>query len=143
MSEVSAALGLLQLEHIGAALDRRAQVDVTYRAELAGIEGIRCVEFHGASAQNYAYFPILVDDSYPLDRDGLYRAMRARGIYTRRYFYPLISEFPMYRGLPSAHRDNLPVAHEIARRVLCLPIYPALDLADQQRVIEIVRAGAA
>jgi dTDP-4-amino-4,6-dideoxygalactose transaminase len=139
MSEVNAAMGLLQLGHIEAALDRRAQLDATYRAELAGVRGIRCVEFRGASTHNFSYFPILVDDDYPLDRDALYHAMRARGIYTRRYFFPLISEFPMYRGLTSAHRDNLPVAHDIARRVLCLPIYPALERDDQQRVIDVIR----
>ena len=50
--------------------------------------------------------------------------LREVGIFPRRYFYPLISEFPMYRGLPSAHRDNLPVASAAALQVLCLPIYP-------------------
>lgn len=141
MSEVCAAMGLLQLGHIGPALDRRAAIDATYRNELADIPGIQCVEFPGASANNHAYFPILVGPEFPLDRDGLYHALRSHDIYTRRYFYPLISEFPMYRGLPSAHRENLPVAHEVARHVLCLPIYPGLESVDQKRVIDVIRGA--
>jgi dTDP-4-amino-4,6-dideoxygalactose transaminase len=76
---------------------------------------------------NYAYFPIFVEDDYPISRDELYLKLKADGIHPRRYFYPLISDFPMYRGLPSARRDNLPVAREAARKILCLPIYPTLE----------------
>jgi dTDP-4-amino-4,6-dideoxygalactose transaminase len=74
---------------------------------------------------NYSYFPILVEDDYPLTRDALYQRLREQHIYARRYFYPLISEFPMYRGIASAHADNLPVASHIAQRILCLPSIPA------------------
>jgi dTDP-4-amino-4,6-dideoxygalactose transaminase len=54
----------------------------------------------------------------------------------RRYFYPLIAEFPMYRGLPSARRENLPVASTVAEQVICLSVYPALTFDDQDRIIE-------
>ncbi len=77
---------------------------------------------------NYAYFPILVQADYPIRRDDLYQKLKGIGIHTRRYFYPLISDFPMYRGLPSAHKENLPVATAAAQQVLCLPIYPDLEL---------------
>jgi dTDP-4-amino-4,6-dideoxygalactose transaminase len=59
-------------------------------------------------------------------------------VHARRYFYPLITDFPMYRGLPSAHRDNLPVASAAARQVLCLPIYPALGIEDVERVARLI-----
>ncbi|TXG98162.1 MAG: hypothetical protein E6R09_11755, partial [Rhodocyclaceae bacterium] len=65
----------------------------------------------------------------------LYEKLKSQGIYARRYFYPLISDFPMYRGLPSAERRNLPVAVAAAEKVLCLPIYPNLSADDQARVI--------
>ena len=87
---------------------------------------------------NSAYFPILVNRDYPISRDDLYQAMKDRGIHPRRYFYPLISEFPMYRGLPSAHRDNLPHATEAARKVLCLPIYPDLPLDIVDEICEFI-----
>lgn len=139
MSEVSAAMGLLQLDHIAEALERRRQIDETYRAELKGVKGIFCLGRAGASSSNFGYFPVLVDADYPVSRDALYERMRERNIFARRYFYPLISEFPMYRGLPSARSENLPVATAMAQRVLCLPIYPALQPADQRRVIDAIR----
>jgi len=139
MSEVNAAMGLLQLKYLDEALHRRQQIDETYRAALKGVKGLRCVERGAATRDNFAYFPILVDGEYALTRDELYEKLKQRKIYARRYFYPLISEFPMYRGLPSAHSDNLPVANRVAHKVLCLPIYPALEPEDQRRVIEALK----
>ena len=141
MSEISAAMGLIQLEHIADALSRRQQIDATYRAEFEGVKGIQCVDHDASSTRNYAYFPILVGKDYPLSRDDLYKRLREHNVYARRYFYPLISDFPMYRGLPSAHRDNLPVATDLAQRVLCLPIYPALQPDEQRRVIDVIKAA--
>ena len=136
MQEFSAALGLLQLKYVDAALARRREIDTFYRKQLANVPGITCAPRAGQQADNYAYFPILVDPEYPLSRDALYEKLREQGIYGRRYFYPLISEFPMYRGLPSARRDHLPVASKVAEQVICLPIYPDLSLDDQDRIIE-------
>jgi dTDP-4-amino-4,6-dideoxygalactose transaminase len=139
MDEFKAALGLLQLRYIDEALARRQAIDGVYRAQLREIAGIRCLGDSGERVANYAYFPILVEPDFPLGRDALYARFKAEGIYCRRYFYPLISDFPMYRGLPSADPANLPVAADAAARVLCLPIYPTLSPADQQRVIDVLR----
>jgi dTDP-4-amino-4,6-dideoxygalactose transaminase len=138
MSEFNAALGLLQLAHLDAALDRRREIDARYREHLRVVSGITCVEWGDGNSPNFGYFPILVEPEYPLDRDGLYAKLRQHGIFGRRYFYPLISDFPMYRGLPSARRDNLPVANAIAEKVLCLPIYPALDDESVDRIAALI-----
>jgi len=138
MSEFNAALGLLQLKYVDDAIARRRIVDAAYRERLRGVKGIHCLGNSGETVANYAYFPILVDRDYPMSRDDLYLAMKNRGIHPRRYFYPLISEFPMYRGLPSAHRDNLPHATEAARKVLCLPIYPDLALDVVREICECI-----
>jgi dTDP-4-amino-4,6-dideoxygalactose transaminase len=74
-----------------------------------------------------------------LSRDALYQKFRDENIYVRRYFYPLISDFPMYRGLPSAAHGNLPVAGKVAQQVLCLPIYPSLPLGQVDRIIELLK----
>jgi dTDP-4-amino-4,6-dideoxygalactose transaminase len=140
MSEFNAALGLLQLEGIDAALLRRRTLADQYRIGLAGVEGIRLLFEDAHAITNYGYFPILVGPAYPLDRDALYWRMRQSGVHARRYFYPLISDFPMYCDLPSAHPSNLPVASDAAARVLCLPIYPNLRDDEQMRVIDLVRA---
>jgi dTDP-4-amino-4,6-dideoxygalactose transaminase len=141
MSEFNAALGLLQLKHIDAALAERKAIDERYRAGLADVAGIRCLQSAGEIRANYAYFPILVQPDYPLARDVLYQKMRDEGIYVRRYFYPLISDFPMYRGLPSAAHSNLPVAKKMAAQILCLPIYPGLPHDQVDRVLELLRVG--
>ena len=140
MSEFNAALGLLQLQHIDAALAQRKAIDATYRERLNGIKGIRCLPDPRERAPNYAYFPILVEGNYPLSRDALNQALKDHGIHPRRYFYPLISDFPMYRGLPSANRENLPVATATAKKVLCLPIYPGLALETVQEVVGLIAA---
>jgi dTDP-4-amino-4,6-dideoxygalactose transaminase len=138
MSEVNAAFGMLQLQGVDAAIQRRREIDETYRKALSGVKGIRCLDGAGEVTANYSYFPILVTEDYWLTRDGLYQKLKDQNVYARRYFYPLISDFPMYRGLPSAHRDNLPVASTAARQVLCLPIYPALSHVDVERVVNLI-----
>jgi len=129
MSEINAAFGLLQLEHIDYALSRRREIDTLYRELLQGIRGIRCLDPSHETEANCSYFPILVGPDYPMSRDALYEELKRHGINPRRYFYPLISDFPMYRGLPSSARANLPVAAAVSQQVLCLPIYP--DLAHE------------
>jgi dTDP-4-amino-4,6-dideoxygalactose transaminase len=138
MSEVNAAFGLLQLKHIDDALASRKAIDAHYRELLRDIPGIRCLNDAGETAANYAYFPILVEADYPLSRDELYAKFRDHDIWARRYFYPLISDFPMYRGLPSASRANLPVAADASLKVLCLPIYPALSERDLTRIVSVI-----
>lgn len=130
MNELQAALGLLQLRHVEDALERRATLAHRYRQLLSGIPGIRCHVHQPDLRSNNAYFPIFIENEYPRTRDELYVSLKERGIHTRRYFYPLISTFDMYRHLPSARAENLPIASDMAERVLCLPIYP--DLTDEQ-----------
>ena len=125
-----------------AAPERRAQIDALYRRLLAGIPGLRCLRAPAGVEGNHAYFPVMVGDEFPLQRDELYQRMRDQQVLVRRYFYPLISEFPMYRGLPSAAAGNLPVASAAARRVLCLPIHPGLGDADVERICALVAAPA-
>jgi dTDP-4-amino-4,6-dideoxygalactose transaminase len=141
MSEINAAFGLLQLKHIDVALARRKEIDARYRTLLRDVPGVRCVNDAREKTANYSYFPILVENDYPLSRDALYQKFRDREIFVRRYFYPLISEFPMYRGTPSAHRDNLPVASEAALKVLCIPIHPGMSDEDVERVVDIIASA--
>jgi dTDP-4-amino-4,6-dideoxygalactose transaminase len=141
MSEFNAALGLLQLKHVDGALARRKEIDTLYRQQFAGVKGIDCLNDPGEKLSNHAYFPILVQPDYPLSRDALYQQLKDHDIHARRYFYPLISDFPMYRSMLSAQRDNLPVAADASAKVLCLPIYPALLPQEQQRVIDIIQGA--
>lgn len=139
MSEINAAFGMLQLKHVDTALARRKGIDAKYREELKSVAGIRCLQDAGETFANHSYFPILIETDYPISRDNLYQKLKSKNIHARRYFYPLISEFPMYRGMVSAHRDNLPVASNAAQKVLCLPIYPNLKDDDIERVVSIIK----
>jgi len=140
MSEFNAALGLLQLKYIDQALARRKEIDGVYRTRLKDVKGIRCLNDAGEKVANYAYFPIMINTDYPISRDDLYQKFKDNGIHPRRYFYPLISDFPMYRGLPSAHRENLPVATSAAQQVLCLPIYPDLEMSVVDEIVSFISA---
>jgi dTDP-4-amino-4,6-dideoxygalactose transaminase len=138
LSEFNAALGLLQLEYIDEAIAKRKAIDETYRRRLSEVTGIQCLQDSGEIVANYAYFPILVDDSYVLSRDALYDYLKTKAIHPRRYFYPLISEFPMYCGLPSANPERLPLALNAASQVLCLPIYPDLSLDTIEAICRLI-----
>lgn len=137
MSEINAAFGLLQLKHMNSILLRRKTIDKKYREGLSHVKGIKIPnEFPGV--HNYSYFPILVKPDYNLSRDELYQKLKDHNIFSRRYFYPLISEFPMYRSLPSADKNNLPNAFAASLEVLCLPIYPNLSDDDLNKIISII-----
>jgi dTDP-4-amino-4,6-dideoxygalactose transaminase len=139
MNEIQAAFGLLQLKNVDHSIQRRKKVDASYRAGLENIKGVSCLPRMADNEPNYAYFPILIGHDYPLSRDELYEKLKKNEIYARRYFYPLISDFPMYNSLKSATKSNLRVAHSRASEVICLPIYPDLATDDLERIIQLIK----
>ncbi len=138
MSEVSAAFGLLQLKHIDKALLAREKIFQRYARELPASVGLSYYQYNKDYEWNYAYFPMLVEDNFPLSRDELYNMLKKENIYARRYFYPLISSFSMYRNLPTASPEALPVANTIAEKILCLPIFPDLTDEEQSKIIMVI-----
>lgn len=139
MSEINAAFGLLQLKYIDQALEKRQAIDQAYRAALASTKGLRLQAMNQDGVCNYAYLPMLVEDEYPLTRDELYEALKEQNIFARRYFYPLITEMAAYKEVDSLRRHPTPEAEEIARKVICLPIYPDLQAADVEKIVSIIR----
>ena len=140
MNELQAAFGLIQLKHIDEYIFRRKKIAELYRKELSDVKGIRVLYDIEGVDHSYTYFPMLVDENlYGESRDTLYERLKMNNIYGRRYFYPLISQFPTYRGLLSAKTENLPLASDVAEQVICLPIYPDLDLTIVQRICDIIR----
>ena len=140
MNEVQAAYGLLQLKYIRDNIRKRKEVAEIYDEELGKIKGVRILKQHPNTNRNYPYYPIFVDKmEYGKTRDELYDYLKENSIYSRRYFYPLVSEFPMYKGLDSAKPDNLPNAHKIAEQVICLPIYPDLDFVTVKNIVSKIK----
>jgi dTDP-4-amino-4,6-dideoxygalactose transaminase len=138
MSELNAAVGLALLPQMDAAIAARDRISTRYWEALSQIPGLRCLCPPGQQGHNSYAFPILVGEAYPLTRDGLYQRLRKEDLFARRYFYPLISDMPMYRDLPSAAVDRLHVARRAAEQILCLPLYPDLESIDQERIIDVV-----
>ena len=139
LNEFQSAVGLAQLEHIDNIIGERELIDRRYREMLHEIPGISCLSYPKSKRHNFSYFPIFVEPDYGISRDQLYRKLRDHDIYSRRYFYPLISEFPMYRGLPSAKLENVSVANSVSKRVICLPIYPDLSEDIVEKVVTLIR----
>ncbi|WP_230280139.1 DegT/DnrJ/EryC1/StrS aminotransferase family protein [Croceicoccus sp. Ery15] len=142
LSEPSAAMGLLQLDYIDFVLSERARVDRLYREGLADIKGIYVPPIPDGVISNHSYFPILVTSDFPLSRDGLYEHLKSERIFTRRYFYPLLSSLPMYESLPSADPKRLHNASRASEQILCLPIYPLLSDSELQRVVCAIRRSS-
>ena len=139
MDEVRAAYGLLNLKQVDEAIEKRRQVAIRYREALRDVKGIRFYDDMVDVRHNYSYFPIFVDaEKYGMTRDELYFKMKEQGVLGRRYFYPLISTFSTYRGLPSAAPENLPVATRIANEVICLPMHHELSGEDISRILELI-----
>ena len=139
MDEVRAAYGLLNLRQVDEAIEKRHQVAIKYREALRNVKGIRFFDDMPGVRHNYSYFPIFVNaEEYGMTRDELYNRMREQGVFGRRYFYPLISTFSTYKGLPSSAPENLPVATRIANEVICLPMHHGLEEGDVERTIELI-----
>lgn len=139
MDEVRAAYGLLNLKQVDEAIEKRHQVAIKYREALRGVKGVRFFDDMPGVRHNYSYFPVFINaDEYGMTRDELYFKMKADGVLGRRYFFPLISTFSTYRGLPSAASKNLPVATKVANEVICLPMHHELSQDDLNRILNLI-----
>ena len=139
MDEIRSAYGLLNLKQVDAAIAARQKVTVAYRNALQNVDGISFWDDMPGVRHNYSYFPIFVDaKKYGMTRDELYMKMKDQGVWGRRYFYPLISEFSTYRGLESSRPENLPNAHMMADKVICLPMHHALTEEEIDKIIMVI-----
>ncbi len=140
MNEVQAAYGLLQLKHIDALIQKRRAITFLYRDLLQDIKGISFLKEDKGVDYSYSYFPIIVNaEAYGMSRDDLYHKLKEHQIFSRRYFYPLISTFEPYNKLASANSANLPVAEAMSEAVLCLPIYPDLTLQEVKLIVALIK----
>ena len=134
MSEFNAALGLLQLKQIDIDIKNRQQIYEVYREGLKDITGINYFTYSNMEKGNYSYFPIFVEDNYPLTRDQLYYKLKENNINGRRYFYPLITKHQMYQN-----KTDFINAKKVSNQVICLPIYSNLKSEDIKLIIDIIK----
>jgi dTDP-4-amino-4,6-dideoxygalactose transaminase len=139
MNEFQAALGLMQLKYVNAAIQKRKKITESYREALKYTSGISFIYNQLSVSHNYAYFPILIDtQKFGKTRDEVYEELKIYSVFARRYFYPLISQFPMYKNLESSQLGKLKVAERVTQEILCLPIYPELEISAVHFICEII-----
>ena len=136
MNEFQAIMGLCNLKHLSTELEKREQVVNRYCERLAGVKGLRLPEQQAGVKSNYAYFPVLFEDDFALNRNEMYDWLAGRNIHARKYFYPLIPDFDCYLG--QFGQADIPVARYVAERVLTLPCYGSLTQADVDRICDAI-----
>ena len=138
MNEIQAAIGLLNLELYKNEQEKRKELREYYDKMLGNIEGIRIPKMPADTTDSYQYYPIIVEDSYQMTRDELYTSLRESGIYARKYFYPICSDYEPYKNMPSSSHKNLPVANEYKNKVLCLPFYGNLEANVREYICNVI-----
>ena len=140
LNEIQAVMGLLLLKQIQQEIERRKEITCLYRELLQDIPGLGISRDMDGVRHNYPYFIIRIDkNEFGIDRDELQIRLKEYNIFTRKYFYPLCSDFNCYRDLPSANILNLPVAGKIAEQVLALPLYGCMENDDVEKICCILR----
>jgi dTDP-4-amino-4,6-dideoxygalactose transaminase len=140
MNEMQAAMGLIQLKHVEKLIERRKSITNHYREMLNNVEGISFMNDIPSVRHCYSYFPIFIDkDRYGKTRDEVYEELKRNNIIGRRYFYPLISQFPSYQDLETARPGRMKIAEKVTKEVICLPIYPELEFETVDNICNILR----
>ena len=137
MNEFQSAMGICNLRHIDAEIDKRKKVVEHYRERLSGVTGIKLCSDQQGVVSNYAYFPV-VFDGYKYTRDEVFARLADENIIARKYFYPLVNEYDCYKDMPYAGTEKTPIAKHIADRVLTLPLYADLAFEDIDRICDII-----
>ena len=135
MNEAEAALGLIQLKYLDKNISKRKDIYEFYINSLESINNIRILSLPKFLKYNYAYFPVFFNEGI-LIRDKIYNKLQENNIFCRKYWYPLITNHSIYRSLVGY---DLPNARKLSQSVLCLPIYPDLNIEDVKIVIDIIR----
>jgi len=139
MNEFQAAIGLLMLELVDDEIKKRKRLTMIYRDRLSQIPGINFRTEMPGVKHNYYNFAITVDkNKYAISRNELYENLKTYNIFTRKYFYPLCSQFQCYKQYPSSSPDNLVVAQKIADKVLSLPLYGELKEEDIHKICDVI-----
>lgn len=139
MNEIQASIGLLNLKLYKDEQIKRKKVKQTYIEQLKDVNNIKMPEMPKNISDSYQYFPIIIEEEYPISRDKIYDELKKYNIFARKYFYPICSDYEPYKNLKSSSLDNLPVANDLKNKVLCLPYYGSLKSEIVVQICEIIR----
>ena len=140
MNEMQALMGIQVLDYLPEIIEKRRKITELYRSRLEKVPGIRLISPLPADVGfNHGYMPIEVDElEFGMSRDELYETLKEYNIYARRYFYPLVCDYPCYRSI--SVNGPLSVARRAAERILTLPIYHDLPLSDVEKICDIIQS---
>ena len=136
MSEFHAAMGICNLRHIEESIAARKKVCEAYDLALGSVAGLKILKRAEGVVSNYAYYPVLVEDAFPLSRDELAEVLREQEIFSRKYFYPIVTEFSCYKGLYPFAEDS--VAKYVSERILCLPVYDTMSQIELNKILNVL-----
>lgn len=140
LTEVQAAIGRINLEYVDAEMEKRKALSDVYREELQDVEGITLPVLMPSVKLNYQYFVIRVaPDKFGCTRDYVYGRLKEYNVHTRKYFYPLCSDYTCYRQLASARPENLPNAVQIGGECLALPLYGGLSEMAVRKICALLK----
>lgn len=138
MNEIQAIVGLLNLKLYKEEQEKRVLIKDFYDENLSKIKGIKIPSMPENTTNSYQYYPIIIEEDYPLSRNELYDKFREYNIYVRKYFYPLCSDYECYKNLDSSSIENLPIANDYKNKVLCLPFYGSLEKSSLEQICEVI-----
>lgn len=136
MNEFCAAMGICNLRHVDDEIAKRRVVAERYWERLEDIEGLKVCRPAAGIKANYAYMPVVFEDDCGTTRDEVFAKLREHSIFSRKYFFPLVSDYACYQGRFDSSKT--PVAKHVADRVLTLPMAADLALEDVDRICDIV-----
>lgn len=136
MSEFHAAMGVVNLKYVDNEISKRKKIYEQYDSLLNEVKGIKLPSFESNIKQNYAYYPIVITEKYPLTRDELFDKLKDNNVFARKYFYPIITDFNCYKNEYDSKKT--PIAKYISDRVITLPIYGDLDLDIVKEICNIL-----
>lgn len=141
MNELQAALGLVVLKCIGKEWNKRELIRKAYLKYLSNIKGVSFIPEIKSVRKSNQYFVVCINEkSFGKSRDFVYNKLKKYNIFSRKYFYPLCSQYKCYSDLPSAKKNKLSVANKIVKEVLALPFYGGLSFKDIRKICDIIKS---
>ena len=139
LNEIQAAMGLINLKLVNIEREKRQRIVETYKKNLSDIKGLKIFEITGNVKNSYQYYVVRISDDFGMNRDQLHDELKKYNVISRKYFYPLCSDYNCYRHIPTANTQNLPIASKVVKEVLCLPLYGALELGDVEKICQLIK----
>lgn len=139
INEIQASVGLENLKLYKAEQEKRAKVKAFYDKNLSDIPGIRIPAMPKDVTNSYQYYPIVIEDEFPISRNELYDKYKAVNILTRKYFYPACTDYECYKNDLAVKLADLSVVNDLKHKVLCLPYYGSLTDDELSKICEIIK----